>query len=69
MSIYVYRKCWQGVGRDKGRSPDPHIVDLNIDLMVKKLRHYQVSVAGIQETKWFGMDVWPADGYTFLHSG
>ena len=28
-----------------------------------------MSVAGIQETKWFGVDVWPADGYTFLHSG
>ncbi len=28
-----------------------------------------MSVAGIQETKWFGTDVWAADGYTFLHSG
>ena len=27
-------------------------------------------MAGIQETKWFGKDVWPtADGCTFLHSG
>ena len=24
---------------------------------------------GIQETKWFGNNVWPAGGYTFLHSG
>ena len=27
-------------------------------------------MAGIQETRWFGRDVWlAADGYTFLHSG
>ena len=26
-------------------------------------------VASIQETKWFGKDVWEAQGYTFLHSG
>jgi len=26
-------------------------------------------VAGIQETKWFGKDVWNADGYTLLQSG
>ena len=27
-------------------------------------------MAGIQETKWFGSDVWPAeDGWIFLHSG
>ena len=34
-----------------------------------ELRKYGVSVAGIQETKWFGKDVWPSDGCTFLHSG
>ena len=28
-----------------------------------------MSVAGIQETKWFGKDVWDAQGYTFIHSG
>lgn len=29
-----------------------------------------MSVAGTQENRWFGRDVWPAaDGYTFLHSG
>ena len=28
-----------------------------------------MSIAVIQESKWFGSDVWPADGYTFLHSG
>ena len=27
------------------------------------------AVAGIQQTKWFGKDVWDAEGYTFLHSG
>ena len=28
-----------------------------------------MSVAGIQEIKWFGKDVWPVGGYIFLHSG
>ena len=45
-------------------------VDRNLDLLVGELQHYNLSVAGIQETKWFGADVWPAtDGYTMLHSG
>ena len=34
-----------------------------------ELQHYNLLVAGIQETKLFGADVWPAtDGYTMLHS-
>ena len=37
--------------------------------MLKELKHYSVSVAGIQETKWFGKDMWPAADYTFLQSG
>ena len=36
---------------------------------MKELRRSRVSVAAIQETKWFGMDVWEAEGYTLLHSG
>lgn len=43
--------------------------DRKIDLMAKELRRYRVSVAGIQETKWFGSDMWEADGYLFLHCG
>ena len=27
------------------------------------------AVVAIQETKWFGKDVWQADGHTSLHSG
>ena len=45
------------------------IVDRKVDLMAKELRRYGVSVAAIQETKWFGSDVWEAQGYLFLHSG
>ena len=44
-------------------------VDRKLDLLMKELKRYSVSVAGIQETKWFGNDVWTADGYTFLHPG
>ena len=28
-----------------------------------------MSVAGIQEIKWFGKDVWPVGRYTFVHLG
>ena len=45
------------------------IVDRKVDLMAKELRPYGVSVAAIQEAKWFGSDVWEAQGYLFLHSG
>ena len=54
---------------DCAQVASPHLVDCNLDLLVKVLRRYRVSVAGIQETKWFVKDVWQADGYTFLHSG
>ena len=43
-------------------------MDRKLDLLVNELRHYGVSVAAIQKTKWFGKDVWQADGHTFLHS-
>ena len=46
------------------------LVDRKLDLLVGELQRYNVSVGGIQETKWFGADVWPAaNGYTLLHSG
>ena len=50
-------------------SDGPHCVDRKLDLLVNELRKLNVVVAGIQETKWFGQDVWNADGYTLLHSG
>ena len=36
---------------------------------MREVKRLRVAVAGIQETKWFGSDVWNADGYTLLHSG
>ena len=45
-------------------------VDRKLDLVAGELKRYGISVAGIQETKWFGTDAWPAaEGFTFLHSG
>ena len=45
-------------------------VDRKLDLLVGEVKRYGILVAGIQETKWFGKDVWPAaEGFTFLHSG
>ena len=35
----------------------PGNMDRKIDLLMGELRKYGVSVAGIQETKWFGKDV------------
>ena len=46
-----------------------HYVDRKLDLLVKELKRYQVSVAAIQETKWFGKDIWQAGGYLFITSG
>lgn len=45
------------------------VVDRKLDLVVGELKRFGVSVAGIQESKWFGSDVWQAATYTFLHSG
>ena len=50
-------------------SDGPHCVDRKLDLLVNELKKLNVAVAGIQETKWFGQDVWNADEYTLLHSG
>ena len=50
-------------------SAGPHYVDRKLDFLVKELRRLGVAIAGIQETKWFGKDIWTVDGYTLLHSG
>jgi len=45
-------------------------VDRKLNLLVGELKEIWISGAGVQETKWFGADVWPAaDGYIMLHSG
>ena len=36
---------------------------------MKELKRYRVSVAAIQETRWFGKDIWQADDFVFVHSG
>ena len=50
-------------------SVGPHYVDRKVDFLVKELRRLGEAIAGIQETKWFGKDMWTVDGYTLLHSG
>ena len=40
------------------QAPDvSSVVNRKLDLMVTELRRYRVSVAAIQETKWYGRDV------------
>ena len=36
--------------------------------LTKELRRPGVAVAGIQEAKWFGKDVWTSEDCVFLHS-
>ena len=38
-------------------SPDS-VVEEEIDLLVKELERYSISIAGVQETKWFGLAHW-----------
>ena len=44
-------------------------VDKKFDFLVEELKKYRIDIAGIQETKWFGSDVWQSGGSTLLHSG
>ena len=48
---------------------DPHLVDRKLDLLVKELKRYNISITAVQETKWFGSDIWKAEGHVLLHSG
>ena len=52
-----------------GERVESDTVDRKLDLVVRELKRYGVAVAGIQESRWFGSDVWDAGEYTFLHSG
>ena len=63
--VRICRKCC----RKHDASNDSQSVNCKLDLLIKELKRYGVSVAGIQESKWFGKEVWSAEGYTFLHSG
>lgn len=44
-------------------------LDRKLDLLALELERYNVAICGVQETKWFGKDVWQAGKWTFLHSG
>ena len=54
-----------GVAKHGNHSDKPGKTDRKIDLLMGELRKYGVSVAGIQETKWFGKDMWPVGRCTF----
>ena len=49
--------------------PVAHGVERKLDLLVKELARYRISIADIQETKWFESDIWLSGEWTFLHSG
>ena len=47
-----------------------HVVDeRNIDQVVYELERYQVVVAVLQETKWFGSDMYTVEDSVVLTSG
>ena len=63
--LVMFMFCQRHCPADPGGS-----VDRKLDLLVGELVYHRVAVVGIQETKWFGSDVWHATGgYTLLHSG
>ena len=43
--------------------------DRKVDWIVRELKRYNVKVAGLQETKWFGNDVYDVSGAAVLTSG
>ena len=45
--------------------------DRKVELLVREFRRYmdRISIAGVNETKWFGNDIYSVDGFTVLHSG
>ena len=43
--------------------------DRKVDLVVREMKRYNVKVAGLQETKWFGCDVYDVAGCMVLTSG
>ena len=47
---------------------DIRTVDRKIDFLAAELTRCRIAVAGDQETKWFGSDVWSVGKNTFLHS-
>ena len=53
--------------RARSTTHDRPGVERNLDLLVNELKHYSISIAGIQETKWFGSDICPVGEWTFLH--
>ena len=65
----ICRKQLMGVVKHGFHGDKPGKIDRKIDLLMGELRKYGVSVAWIQETKWFGKDVWPVGRYIFLLSG
>ena len=44
-------------------------VDRKVNLLVEELCHFEISITGISETKWFGQDVYEVDGFVLVHSG
>jgi len=64
----VEKSADRQVCRARGTSWYGTTVERKLDLLVAELQSYNISIAGIQETKRFGSDVWPIGEWTFLHS-
>ena len=64
----VEDSCDERICRKRPR-PSSTSVDRKFDFLVHELHRYGVAIAAVQDTKWFGTDVWTTKGYTLLHSG
>ena len=44
-------------------------VDRKINFLVEELRHFEMSITGVSETKWFEQRIYDVDGFVMVHSG
>ena len=52
----------------QGREPD-NAEDRKVDRFIGEFRRYDIEVGGLQETKWFGSNVYRVGGSVVLTSG
>ena len=52
-----------------GRQDGQRGEERKVDLIVREMKRHNVKVVGLQETKWFGCDVYGVGGSVVLASG
>ena len=44
-------------------------LDKKFDFLAPEMKRYNLDISAVQETRWFGSDVWTTGGYSMLHFG